>query len=152
MRSLSSTFLLPRLGRACLFFAVGMSIGLAGAGCKAKPSTKTPSGTLRLLLFATEKRDLTKMQSYCTGQAVAACEQFLDAIAEMEQAGKASRFDSWNPSAGPVPTGDHATAYADLFGVNRDLFMRVSVTLTRDPERRDRWKIDQMTWESKRGN
>jgi hypothetical protein len=135
-----------------MVFAVGISVGLAGAGCKAKPSTKTPSGTLRLLLFATEERNLAKMQSYCVDQAVEACAQFLDAIAQMEQAGKASRFDSWNPSAGPVPAGDRSTAYADLFGVNGDLFMRVSVTLTRDPEKRERWKIHQMTWESKREN
>ena len=44
-----------------------LALALAAVGCKAKPTTKTPSGTLRLFLRAAKERDLKTMKSYCEG-------------------------------------------------------------------------------------
>lgn len=139
-------FVYPQLRRVCCWGML-LALALAAGGCKAKPTTKTPSGTLRLFLRAAKERDLKTMKSYCEGLAVEHCEGLLTIIEEMEKSGKASRFESWNPSAGPAPTGPRANAFADLFGINRDLFLRVSVTLQQDKKKR--WKIDQLVWESK---
>jgi len=118
------------------------------AGCKAKPTTKTPSGAFRLMLDAAVARDVAKMQTYCTGMAVNQCDQLFAAIKQMESSGKASKFKSHVASTGPMPTGNRANEFADLFGENRDLFMRVSVTLQKNDK--GRWQVDQITWESKR--
>lgn len=125
-----------------LMFALGL------VGCSVKHSTKTPVGTFHLLMQAAKARDAATMKTFCAGMAVMQCEQLLAAIAEMENTGKASKFDSWNPSTGPAPTGNNSNAFADLFGVGKDLFMRVSVTRVRDDK--GEWKVDAIVWESKR--
>jgi len=124
------------------------TLAVALVACTAKPSTRTPSGTLRLMLDAAVDRDAARMKTHCTGIAVDQCQQLLDAIEEMETTGKASKFASHVATTGPAPSGSRSNAHADLFGVSRDLFMRVSVTLQQDDK--GNWKIDQMTWESRR--
>ncbi len=143
-RRLRMTYLGVIAAVAALLIALSGSVL---AGCTAKPSTRTVSGTLTLFLQAVKTRDVTKMQSYCKDTAVADCERLMAAIAQMETTGKASRFDSWQLTADSGADRPKTSALADLFGVNRDLFARATFNLERQPN--NEWRIYQLSWESK---